>query len=107
MIRRPPRSTRTYTLFPYTTLFRSAMVPLAVLLIGPLLPRIIGRLGTMRSMYFGFVLFSAVVLLLPTTDSLLAWYLLRFLSGAAIGVHWVVTETWMNRSEEHSLNSSH
>src|SRR3546814_2307374 len=26
MIRRPPRSTRTATLFPYTTLFRSAMV---------------------------------------------------------------------------------
>src|SRR3546814_10231148 len=25
MIRRPPRSTRTYTLFPYTTLFRSEM----------------------------------------------------------------------------------
>src|SRR3546814_18618249 len=24
MIRRPPRSTRTYTLFPYTTLFRAA-----------------------------------------------------------------------------------
>src|SRR3546814_16240077 len=24
MVRRPPRSTRTYTLFPYTTLFRSA-----------------------------------------------------------------------------------
>src|SRR3546814_7685020 len=26
MIRRPPRSTRTYTLFPYTTLFRSLVV---------------------------------------------------------------------------------
>src|SRR3546814_11012773 len=25
MIRRPPRSTRTYTLFPYTTLFRSGL----------------------------------------------------------------------------------
>src|SRR3546814_9416517 len=25
MIRRPPRSTRTYTLFPYTTLFRSRL----------------------------------------------------------------------------------
>src|SRR3546814_4937132 len=25
MIRRPPRSTRTYTLFPYTTLFRSVV----------------------------------------------------------------------------------
>src|SRR3546814_13606046 len=29
MIRRPPRSTRTDTLFPYTTLFRSAAVGLA------------------------------------------------------------------------------
>src|SRR3546814_20309115 len=29
MIRRPPRSTRTDTLFPYTTLFRSIPVPLA------------------------------------------------------------------------------
>src|SRR3546814_16173757 len=27
MIRRPPRSTRTDTLFPYTTLFRSALFP--------------------------------------------------------------------------------
>src|SRR3546814_19664514 len=26
MIRRPPRSTRTYTLFPYTTLFRSELL---------------------------------------------------------------------------------
>src|SRR3546814_7654321 len=29
MIRRPPRSTRTDTLFPYTTLFRSPAEPLA------------------------------------------------------------------------------
>src|SRR3546814_18415714 len=28
MILRPPRSTRTYTLFPYTSLFLSALVPL-------------------------------------------------------------------------------
>src|SRR3546814_2560942 len=30
MIRRPPRSTRTYTLFPYTTLFRSSSAHAAV-----------------------------------------------------------------------------
>src|SRR3546814_6105757 len=30
MIRRPPRSTRTDTLFPYTTLFRSAAIPRSV-----------------------------------------------------------------------------
>src|SRR3546814_8801837 len=29
MIRRPPKSTRTYTLFPYTTLFRSGFQPAA------------------------------------------------------------------------------
>src|SRR3546814_3846307 len=31
MLRRPPRSTRTDTLFPYTTLFRSAFAALALL----------------------------------------------------------------------------
>src|SRR3546814_1203950 len=30
MIRRPPRSTRTDTLFPYTTLFRSVSTPMIV-----------------------------------------------------------------------------
>src|SRR3546814_7427441 len=30
MIRRPPRSTRTDTLFPYTTLFRSSKLPKAL-----------------------------------------------------------------------------
>src|SRR3546814_13010899 len=30
MIRRPPRSTRTYTLFPYTTLVRSPIEPVAI-----------------------------------------------------------------------------
>src|SRR3546814_10277579 len=30
MIRRPPRSTRTDTLFPYTTLFRSVLAPRAM-----------------------------------------------------------------------------
>src|SRR3546814_1973489 len=31
MIRRPPRSTRTDTLFPYTTLFRSTLVPMILI----------------------------------------------------------------------------
>src|SRR3546814_21064640 len=36
MIRRPPRSTRTDTLFPYTTLFRSDALGLAQQLPGPI-----------------------------------------------------------------------
>src|SRR3546814_17683047 len=36
MIRRPPRSTRTDTLFPYTTLFRSTRISVVNLLLLPL-----------------------------------------------------------------------
>src|SRR3546814_12724588 len=35
MIRRPPRSTRTDTLFPYTTLFRSLLFALTVMPVDP------------------------------------------------------------------------
>src|SRR3546814_8978139 len=35
MIRRPPRSTRTDTLFPYTTLFRSLVGRRVLLVVGP------------------------------------------------------------------------
>lgn len=72
------------------------MVPLAVLIFGPLVPRVIARLGTMPSLLAGFVLFNATVLLFPLLDGLGAWMALRFLSGIAVAVHWVVTETWMN-----------
>src|SRR3546814_13522419 len=50
MIRRPPRSTRTYTLFPYTTLFRSEADAGAV--VGEehdmLVARLRRRIGTAR-----------------------------------------------------------
>src|SRR3546814_5972448 len=41
MLRRPPRSTRTYTLFPSTTLFRSEVMPSmrALMTAGPALDR--------------------------------------------------------------------
>src|SRR3546814_9212057 len=40
MIRRPPRSTRTDTLFPYTTLFRSERVRLAELVGGQVITHV-------------------------------------------------------------------
>jgi len=43
----------------------SAMFPLAVLAIGPFLPRLVGRLGTLRSMYTGLALGGATILLFP------------------------------------------
>src|SRR3546814_13705381 len=49
MLRRPPRSTRTYTLFPYTTLFRSLGFPR-------------GRVTGSRSMVTNFAQTSVIVL---------------------------------------------
>src|SRR3546814_12079883 len=55
MIRRPPRSTRTDTLFPYTTLFRS--VP-----IGPCRMKIRLILKEILPFYFRLVVLAAVTL---------------------------------------------
>src|SRR3546814_10128050 len=64
MIRRPPRSTRTHTLFPYTTLFRSAYslvlsLPLLLALIS-IVWFIVAESG--RGM-IGWFIFGAAVLL--------------------------------------------
>src|SRR3546814_18132714 len=50
MIRRPPRSTRTDTLFPYTTLFRSLSVPRLLVLnvLEMLYALLVGRRGQAR-----------------------------------------------------------
>ncbi len=73
-----------------------AMVPLAVLAFGPLVPRVIGRFGTLPSLLASFALFNGCVLLFPVLESFGFWLVLRLLSGMAVAVHWVVTETWMN-----------
>src|SRR3546814_11263693 len=67
MIRRPPRSTRTDTLFPYTTLFRSILIAL-VLLVQRRWTAIIyaaltfGALFLVSSALFGFNTWSVYLL---------------------------------------------
>src|SRR3546814_11662595 len=68
MIRRPPRSTRTDTLFPYTTLFRSSVVGTAwVVLLGGWLLRA-GPIGAM----LGVVLAGAAMALIAAMYAELA-----------------------------------
>jgi MFS family permease len=74
----------------------AAMFPLAVLLAGPLLPRLLARLGSLRALYLGLSLTAISVLLMPVLPSLGAWFALRFLSGAAASIQWVISETWLN-----------
>lgn len=74
----------------------TAMSPIAILAVGPFLPRLIARLGTLASICYGLSAAAVTVLLLPALPSLPAWFVLRFLGGAAVSVQWVVSETWLN-----------
>ena len=81
----------------------SAATPLAMLVIGPLMPRFIGWLGALRAMYAGIALSAVTILLLPVFPGLTAWFVLRFFLGVGSALHWVVSETWINTiaREEH------
>jgi MFS family permease len=74
----------------------SAMLPLAVMLMGPLMPRIIARLGTLPSIYLGLGVAAVGVLLFPIFPNYYAWCAIRFLIGMAAAVHWITSETWIN-----------
>ena len=74
----------------------SSMFPLAVVLVTPFLPRVAARIGTFMSLLLGLAVSIAAILLLPILPQLWAWFVLRFLIGAGIALHWLVSETWMN-----------
>jgi MFS family permease len=74
----------------------AAMFPLAVLVTGPLLPRLIHRLGGVRAMVLGLALVAIATLLFPLLPFLPVWFLLRFVTGIAGAIPWVVSETWLN-----------
>ncbi len=72
------------------------MPALAVFLLLPVLPRVIGRIGAVQSMVIGCCLTGLGFLLMPVFQSVEAWILLRFLIGAGMTFPWLVGETWMN-----------
>lgn len=74
----------------------SAMLPLAVMLMGPLMPRIIAQLGTLPSIYLGLGVAAVGVLLFPIFPNYYAWCAIRFLIGMAAAIHWITSETWIN-----------
>jgi len=74
----------------------SAMLPLAVMMMGPLMPRIIARFGTLPSIYLGLSVAAIGVLLFPIFPNYYAWCAIRFLIGLAAAIHWITSETWIN-----------
>ncbi len=68
----------------------------AMVVVAPLLPRLMGRVGTLPALYLGIAVAVTALLMMPLLPSLEAWFVLRFLLGLGIATHWVVSETWIN-----------
>src|SRR3546814_16698899 len=95
MIRRPPRSTRTDTLFPSTTLFRSFTAVCGAVFLGLGLYRGVWRYASMndlvaitKAVSLSLAIFLPITFLITRLDSLprswlvITWFVLIFLLGA-------------------------
>src|SRR3546814_20326684 len=91
MIRRPPRSTRTDTLFPYTTLFRSVNGGMLFLVAGYILWEAVGRFSEPPSVAStGMLVIAALGLVI----NLIAMRLLKAGSGESLNVKGAYLEVW-------------
>jgi MFS family permease len=69
----------------------------AVMLCGPLYPRAIARLGLRPAIILGIVMSTAMMLVMPWLPGFAGWLALRFVTGCALGLEWIASETWLNR----------
>lgn len=78
----------------WTIGLNSAMGPIGILLAGPFLPRIIGRVGTRRMV---LIIIGVLVVSLAAISSLPVWmwFPLRFVFGLSTGSLFVVSEAWI------------
>ena len=74
----------------------TAIGSLGIICIAPFVPWIVQRLGLARSVILGIVMSTVALAVTAVTDSLVAWFILRPLYAGGLGIHWVVSETWMN-----------
>lgn len=75
----------------------AATSSLAVLVVGPFVPALAARLGTLGALYAAVGVAVATLLLLPLFPNVYAWFPIRFALGGAIAVQWIASEIWINR----------
>jgi MFS family permease len=73
----------------------TAMGPLGILLVGPILPHIIGRVGPKRLAYCAAAFIMTAPIIFRLTPSLYVWFPLRFLCGIAIGALFAIRKAWI------------
>jgi len=69
--------------------------PVGVMIGSFVVPKIMRRLEGRNLLVVGVVIELALIYALMATESLIAWFIIRFLGGLTGAVLFVVTETWM------------
>lgn len=74
----------------------SSMPLLATILMSTATPWIVRRFGVVPTLMAGIAVIVLGFVGLAAFRSLEAWFVLRFLVGVGMSVHWVISETWLN-----------
>ncbi len=69
----------------------------AALVIGPFVPWLLARIGAVPLMFWGIGCAAIAILVAGHIDEVWLWFVIRFLVGAGMAVHWILSETWLNR----------
>lgn len=80
--------------------FNTAAQGFAVFAVAPVASRTISWLGPARLMIGSVAISLALFLLLPVFPNVYAWFLIRFLLGAANAFLWIAGEAWVNTIAE-------
>ena len=72
----------------------------AIILLSPFVPLIARRLGVLAALFLGLGAVVAALLVFAATSSLWVWFPMRVLAGFGIGLHWILSETWLNAVAE-------
>ena len=68
-----------------------------IMVVAPLAPYIIPRLGFFNTILCGLVLVASMLLLLPTFRDFHTWFVLRFLLGVGNALLFTTGDTWVNQ----------
>lgn len=74
----------------------TAVASVATLFLAPAIPRLAAMMGVGVVLLVALVVGATSLIGFALTDSLIAWFVLRFTFGAAIGTLFVLSEFWIN-----------
>ena len=69
---------------------------LAVIVLGPVYPLLIARLGLKGCVLAGVGAAAVILLIMPSWPNVGFWFLLRVVTGCALGLSWIASEVWLN-----------